>query len=471
VNANVGPFATELVKRRSSPRLKVAFVMHPFQAPRDSVSTHIWVHEVARRLAGTYSTIVYTGRRQAEAKEEVRDGVVYRRMLIPTQTCWAEFLFGLPILWRLKGSIPQHSNWYYWGHALRTARDIRAESCDVVHVLNLPNFASIIRVLNPEAKIVLHMHAGMSGPSGSVRRHLKRIDRIISCSEFFTDRVRNEFPEFSTRCTTIYNGVDVERFSPGTFSDEQSEVKQLLYVGMVSPHKGLHVLIDALALVRRQHPDVKLYIIGPPWQLPAEFLSIVSDPEEVTGLLRFYHGNGYLAHLKEQIARLNLTDSVKFLGLIPNNNLTPYYRKATVFVFPSVCNEAFGMPVAEAMASAIPVVASRAAGLSEVVGHEETGLLVKRGNVAELAHSILRLLKDENLRRSMGRAGRERALRNFTWDRIAGDTARQYEQLLAPGKEGMKPADMVKPPVGAEMATCGAEDNLFPRSNQRVFRQ
>jgi glycosyltransferase involved in cell wall biosynthesis len=417
-----------------SPELSVAVVMHPFQAPPDSVSTHIWVHEVARRLAENCSIIVYTARGHVPSTVETRDHVVYRRIRIPSQTRWAELFFRLPLVGRLKGAIPQHSSWYYWGHALQIAWDIRLKHCQIVHVLNLPHFASIIRTFNPKAKIILHMHAGLSGPRRWLERHLQRIDRIISCSNFFSDQVRGQFPQFSDRCTTIYNGVDIERFAPRPKQNGERDGQRLLYVGTVSPHKGLHVLIDALAIVRRRYPRIRLDIVGPPWQLPAEFLSIVSEPQEVMHLLRFYDGKGYVSHLEEQIALLELADSVRFVGLLPNTALGPYYRDADVFVFPSVCNEAFGMPAAEAMASGIPVVASRAAGLSEVVVDSETGLLVERGNAAALANAIVRLLGDDNLRRSMGQAGRKRVLQNFTWDNIAQHTLEEYNRLMSVGQ-------------------------------------
>jgi glycosyltransferase involved in cell wall biosynthesis len=93
-------------------------------------------------------------------------------------------------------------------------------------------------------------------------------------------------------------------------------------------------------------------------------------------------------------------------------------------VIPSL-EEGFGIPAAEAMGCEVPVVATDAGGLPEVVEHGVTGLVVPRGDANALAEAIGSLLEDAMLRRRMGLAGRERALRLFDWDR----TAEQLEQV------------------------------------------
>jgi glycosyltransferase involved in cell wall biosynthesis len=410
--------------------LKIGFVMHPFVAPVDQVSTYIWVHEVARRLAQTCSPIVYTAWGRATSKEELRDGVRYRRLTMPSETQLAQRLGRLPVLWRLRGSVSMQSGWYYWGHALRIAGDIRAQQCDIVHIINLSQFAPIIRALNPKAKIVLHMHGGLPGPKSVIERRLRKIDFVINCSDFFTDRIRLAFPQYASRCATVYNGVDTDLFAPGVrVSAPGAAAKRLLYVGAVSPHKGLHVLLEALPEVLKRFPEATLDIVGPPWHLPAELLPTLGDPAEMAKLLRFYDGKEYVSHLEDQIASLNLTRAVKFVGRLPHGSLSPYYRQSDVFILPSVCNEAFGMPAAEAMSSGVPVVASRVAGVPEVVENGKSGLLVDRDSPSALAEAIIRLLEDAPLRRSMAQAGRQRAIKLFSWDRITRNLIEVYSGL------------------------------------------
>jgi glycosyltransferase involved in cell wall biosynthesis len=388
---------------------------------------------VARRLASTCSTIVYTGRGAEPTALETRDGVLYRRIKIPSENQYVRLLGKVPVLGKLRGSLSFKSSWYFWGHALQIARDVRARRCDVVHILNLSQFAPIIRALNPKTKIVLHMHSEWLtriDPS-SIRRRLGSVDFVLSVSDFVTNQIRSAFPEFANRCATLYNGVDITRFSPNGQASEPSRERRLLYVGAVCAHKGLHVLLDALPAVRKRYPNFRLDIVGnPSFPLPLDWLPSLGDPVEMARLVRFYDGKGYVWHLNEQINRLNLADSVVFSGELSREDLAQRFRLADVFVFPSLWNELFGIPTAEAMASGVPVVTSRIAGLPEVVEHGRTGILVPPGNAEALAEAIVRLLEDENLRRSMGQAGRQRVLQHFTWDKIAQDLMHHYLSLV-----------------------------------------
>ncbi|MFL5401588.1 MAG: glycosyltransferase family 4 protein, partial [Gemmatimonadales bacterium] len=121
---------------------------------------------------------------------------------------------------------------------------------------------------------------------------------------------------------------------------------------------------------------------------------------------------------------LGIAGDVTFLGWVPNAELPRYYRAAAVSVIPSL-EEGFGIPAAEAMGCEVPVVASDAGGLPEVVEDGVTGLVVPRGDASALANAIGSLLANPQLRRQMGQAGRARALRLFDWDR----SAEQFEEL------------------------------------------
>jgi glycosyltransferase involved in cell wall biosynthesis len=412
--------------------LRVGYVVHPFWGSPEGTSTHIAVHEAARRLPSSCETIVYTGRLGEPAAIEIRDGVQYRRLKIPSENRYVKMLTALPVLRRLKGCLSFRSSWYYWAYAVQIALNARAQRCDIIHILNLSQFAPIIRALNPQSKIVLHMHCEWLtrlNPS-SIRHRLRSVDLVLSCSNFVTTQIRDAFPEFADRSATLYNGVDISRFKPNGQPRETNRTKRLLYVGSVAPHKGLHVLLAGLPEVVKRIPELRLDIVGSPsYPLPWDWLQTLGDPMEMARLAKFYDGRGYEWHLKEQIRRLNLTDHVEFSGELSRADLTERFRSADVFVFPSLWNELFGMPTAEAMASGVPVVTSRIAGLPEVVEHEKTGFLVPPGDPSALADAITRLLEDEGLRRSMGQVGRERVLQHFTWDKIAQDLVQYYSTL------------------------------------------
>jgi glycosyltransferase involved in cell wall biosynthesis len=120
-----------------------------------------------------------------------------------------------------------------------------------------------------------------------------------------------------------------------------------------------------------------------------------------------------------------LNDGVRF------SELAPHYHAATIFAFPSVCEESFGMPLVEAMASATPVVATRGGAFPEIVEHGRTGLLVERSDAPALAEAILQLLSNPDRRDAMAQAAVKRASTMFSWDRIAEDLVEKYERILA----------------------------------------
>ncbi|HEX6104654.1 MAG TPA: glycosyltransferase family 4 protein [Gemmatimonadales bacterium] len=199
----------------------------------------------------------------------------------------------------------------------------------------------------------------------------------------------------------VFNGTDLRRFSP-----DQSGVKpvdprfgphMIFACRQLFPRKGIRFLIEAAAQLKPRFPDLHLVLAG--------------DGFERAELVRLAE-------------RLGISQQVTFLGWVSNADLPPYYRAAAVSVIPSL-EEGFGIPAAEAMGCAVPVVATDAGGLPEVVEHEVTGLVVPRGDAAALAAAIGSLLENPERRRRMGEAGRQRALRLFDWDR----TAEQLEEV------------------------------------------
>ena len=106
------------------------------------------------------------------------------------------------------------------------------------------------------------------------------------------------------------------------------------------------------------------------------------------------------------------------------------YQGADLLAFPSVWHEPFGIPIVEAMACGLPVVATRGGGVPEIIEDGETGILVERGDAAALAQGIIRLLGDDALRARMGRAGRRRAVERFSWETVAENLLACYERVL-----------------------------------------
>jgi glycosyltransferase involved in cell wall biosynthesis len=164
----------------------------------------------------------------------------------------------------------------------------------------------------------------------------------------------------------------------------------VLAVGRMYPRKRFEDLLAAAVLLRARIPRVQIRIVG----------------------------HGPEAHrLRALHARLDLGDTVVFLGEIPRSALAVEYVGAQCFCLPSV-QEGFGVVFAEAMAAGLPVVGCRAAAVPELVVEGRTGLLVTPRCPAELAAALERLLLDDRLRKEMGEEGM-RHVEAFDLDRVA----------------------------------------------------
>src|SRR5205807_4769780 len=131
------------------------------------------------------------------------------------------------------------------------------------------------------------------------------------------------------------------------------------------------------------------------------------------------------------IDRLGLRGAVRFVSGVADEEIVRLYAEAEVAVVPSLY-EGFSLPAVEAMACAVPVVATTAGALPEVVGRDgDAGLLVPPGDAPALAAAIDRALADASLRRQLGYHGRARVLERFTWERAAEATVAEYRKAIA----------------------------------------
>lgn len=209
------------------------------------------------------------------------------------------------------------------------------------------------------------------------------------------------------RIRLVFNGTDLRRFSPSDTRDAALDAAygplMIFACRQLFPRKGIRFLIEAVAQLKPTFPELTLVLAGDGFERP---------------------------ELVRLAANLGIGSSVTFLGWVPNVELPKYYRASAVSVIPSL-EEGFGIPAAEAMGCEVPVVASDAGGLPEVVEDGVTGLVVPRGDSAALAKAIGTLLADAGLRHRMGVAGRERALKLFDWDRSAERFEQVYVELGA----------------------------------------
>jgi len=201
--------------------------------------------------------------------------------------------------------------------------------------------------------------------------------------------------------TVVMNGADLRRFSPPPAGDAPAKfgARMIFACRQLFPRKGIRFLIEAVAKLKPKYPDISLIIAGDGFERPA---------------------------LEELARTLGVADKTEFLGWVANKELPRYFRGCAVSVIPSL-EEGFGIPAAEAMGCEIPVVATDAGGLPEVVENGVTGYVVPKGDAGALAGAIDRLLADGALRSRMGKAGRIRAIERFDWDLAV----RKFEAVYA----------------------------------------
>jgi glycosyltransferase involved in cell wall biosynthesis len=422
-------------------RLKVAFISEPWDTvdpPPANWSGPILTYEIAKLLARSCDVIVYSHKLSHLPKTKTFESVEYRYIPLFNDRRGAYRLTHLPLIssaidtFKKKAYPDIHRPSYaadfaFWTYVLSISEDLRSRKCDVIHIHQFSQFVPIIRWLNPQAKIVLHMHTDWLNQFDPkwIEPRLNKCDLILGCSNFIAKNIRKRFPDLASRCDFLHNGADIEHFSGGSTPDGNG--KRLLFVGRLSPEKGVHILLDAFHKVLQKHPETELLLAGP-WRSASKRFIDFSDDPLVTALGPFFEMD-YLSHLKSKVTG-DATDRVHFLGPVEHRGLIDLYRSADALVVSSVWNEPFGMPVVEAMASECAVVATRAGGIVEIIEHEKSGLLVDRGNADTLADALIRILDDSKFRADLVRAGRERAVECFSWDKIVNDLLQKYSTLL-----------------------------------------
>lgn len=223
------------------------------------------------------------------------------------------------------------------------------------------------------------------------RRSTAYVSHWIAVSESVAQEWGDELKIDPKRISTIPNGVDTDLFRPdgiARHSTRQSlgipqDAQVLCCVGRLEREKGIHLAIEAAQRLRKRYPKLWLLIAGEGVERAALSQQANNDPQ------------------------------IKLLGHLSHQKLPSILAASDIFVMPTLRDEAFPMTVVEALASGLPVVASRIGGLSSAISHGETGLLVPMGDVASLQLALAELLSDPKRLIQMGEAARYAARQRF----------------------------------------------------------
>ncbi|MBN1690100.1 MAG: glycosyltransferase family 4 protein [Dehalococcoidia bacterium] len=226
----------------------------------------------------------------------------------------------------------------------------------------------------------------------------RQLPFIITVSEMAKQHINEIFGIPESRMKVIYNGIDVELFSPsGEVPRLDNQI--LMVMSRDTAVKGLRFLLEALAELRKKW-DLKLVVVGRTL------------------------GDGVTEKLMD---RLGVTDAVTFRNQIETSELIQLYRSSTLVAVPSTY-EGFGLPAAEAMACGAPLVSTTAGALPEVVG--DAGILIPPADSEALTAAIAQLMESPAKRGEYSVLARKRILEKFNWSNAARLTAEVYLEAI-----------------------------------------
>jgi glycosyltransferase involved in cell wall biosynthesis len=235
---------------------------------------------------------------------------------------------------------------------------------------------------------------------------------VVACVSRYTQNILNRAAP-RAKSLVIPNGVDAALLTAAAATVEPfaKDGPVVLFVGGVKARKGALQLAQAMARVREQCPGVLCIIAG----------SLTAEPD-------------YVARVRAEIGRLNLTQTVLLPGHVSHADLMRWYRTADLFCVPSINDgwrfEGFGLVHLEAGAFGLPAIGTRECGAADAIDDGVTGLLVSQSNIDdELPDAIVRVLRDPALRAAMGGANKAKA-EHMTWDAVAKQYVALYEAEL-----------------------------------------
>lgn len=307
--------------------------------------------------------------------------------------------------------------WFKYGNAgILPQLFYKLMKFDVIH-LHYPFFggAEIIYFLDKfkDIKLVVTYHMDVVGQGLLAKffnwhknyimpRILDRADKIIVTSWDYANNsaLKERIEAEPDKFVEIPCGVNHLLFKPRMYNKEiysKYELygkKVILFVGGLDRahyFKGVNVLIQSIKKISSRNDFVVLVI-----------------------------GEGDLRESYESVVKSSgLSGLIKFIGFVPDDSLPKFYSNADMLVLPSIDkSEAFGIVSLEAMSSGVAVIASDLPGVRSVIDKKKTGLLVKPGNVENLSNMISYLLDNPRVSSALGKAGREKVLEKYTWEKI-----------------------------------------------------
>jgi len=227
------------------------------------------------------------------------------------------------------------------------------------------------------------------------------------------DKIEKLYGFTSDNIVVISPGVDVHSFCPLEPRDQTTATNMpqnyIFCLSRIDANKGHDLLLYAFDIVRKDMADIHLVIGGGS-----------PEPEQ--------REQEVLATMRQIVKERKMQDRVHIVGYIPDENLVASYQQARLFALPSIF-EPFGMTVLEAMACAVPVVASKYGGIRTVISSGKNGILIDPRNESEFVDAMMMILNDPSLARRLGEASRSTIQKEYSWEAIAEKHITFYERF------------------------------------------
>jgi glycosyltransferase involved in cell wall biosynthesis len=309
--------------------------------------------------------------------------------------------------------------------SLRRVIDAAAPHLIHTHSQKAHVFAALAAIAS-DIPLVWHMRDVLSG---RVARGIMDLfaaastERVVAISQAVAAQFRRARP----RVAVLYNAVSPPREYPPRrgerFRSEwgfPSSARIVGSVGQIAPWKGQHIFLGAAARLAADFPDAYFAVIGGP----------------------LYGAHSYRAELVEQARRAGLGSRVRFVGQL--DDAASAMETFDVLVHTPVEAEPFGRVIVEAMARGVPVVASRAGGITEIMEDGREGFLTEVGAADEVAAALAFLLDDPLTAAALGAQGRETYERRFSLDRFGREIRELYYNVLGSANGGTAPLDLIE---------------------------
>jgi glycosyltransferase involved in cell wall biosynthesis len=255
-----------------------------------------------------------------------------------------------------------------------------------------------------------------SGALGLIRRQVGSVDRFIAVSEFEARFMGDYLGIPSERMDVVPLGIQVNDFekpedaggAENAEAAEDAEVFRVGYLGRIAPEKGLHLLADAFARLRKKTGGRRVRLDA------AGYLAAGDKP--------------YLAEVQRSLERAGVAGDFAYHGEVDRAAKVDFLRRLDVLSMPATYDEPKGFPLLEAMACGVPVVQPRRGAFVEIVEKTGGGLLVEPDSAEALADGLYRLWNDRASSREMGRRGYDGVRRHYTIEQSVDRLIAVYEK-------------------------------------------